>query len=1484
MLTNVSSSIFTESESITLTPVVSAEWNQNIFNPPSYTVAGNAKNTVAVTAGSGITSSTKTYQGLSALKKEINSNNSVATASFSLVPDSTPDFPTNGYKAFKIVTYVTTDLDKPVLVNISANGTENQFGSSSEEINSFSWTKIETYVGSQSAIDSLTYRMTYSPIGDASQSSQSYLYFTTPQVYETSYFDYQYGTTWPTDVVFSSFRPGESYVCTGNAGYALGTGGAPFADNYRKVNNTSILQGYSSPFKMPVSPIVSTPNFFALSSDAPIYKSALLTDISSYKYYVSGQNVDNSVSAIYNIPIIMNKIVLKFNTFLSSPSVTVTVTKSDNSTISFQGAPNSTGVLIVYLDGNSLTTSRWPQASMPTIGTNGSITSYVYIKKITVTQNSATVLPEFDLDNPYVSQDADSMQLIEVSPRLEIDLSDFVLETSTNKSLDGKDTVMPISSLVTDDANISFSGMPLGDINSPVPVFSDISNYTSTQLKGMFKKNVKFYINYNLKSYANWSSGGETVSNTIIPGGVYYSDSWQQDDIDRVSVQCYDITRYLQNVPASDYVSHFKTAFETITNILDLSGFTDYDVDSLYAACMDSHTPLSISYYYCNSKDTTLAEALNQIFLPYQIAAYIDNFGVMKFMSLSNILGKASATQDFSLDDSDILNGGYSVSTKAKPGKISLRYTTPRIKQSLSLQNVIDPQIKNGPSYIYTTSNDVVWEQQSIDSLGLNYLVEDMSETDHQFTLHKSDLLDIFHTFNLSTNGYAAIENEIVSFVYKKYKISKTSDSATYSEISVKNDIELGAAINQFIKEKRIGLVENVGIISGVSQSESGGQNFATYSFSSTPTADVKNPLTTVKVGDLVSIRGMKPEALNGSYVVQNVTSNSFTVISPTSDTMQSGWTSGRFEKATSYDITIEPLGTITNIQRGMFGTSAAKHEVISGDFSTGVNTKKDLYAKDHNGTTLSTSNNASVVTTQNSDPYYYIQVEPGATGRTLIYSGSASDSVYNSYSGKFFMPIESNRPVELCSGGIFFNMYESNLADTYFLELVRYNPPQTAAADYMYALIFSKQDAYSGDLSPIAYANVSGVVNSIMSNFEKIWVKNPSPTKKDGSDAYILYVDPHEAFNLRIAMEEFDYHESGEGSADNPTGHTFTAFLNNFEISGWQVYENDAWKSTDVNTVNGLRKKVALLEYAKGTDTKFGVFLSNAPTVLPSSYIDGEWKEPLHYPETSSNGLIGYVREIYASEKILKNRSVNYYFQDPEFLNGLVQGHNLASNYDEFIMQTQPCVTGINVYDVQYTNGSAVSVDVLPVEYAWYYFPGNTLLDQKYLQRQVVDEYSVAYSTPVNTGFRGKFAVANNSSHMVYLKKDSDDINQFAVNFNLWTHEIIVPSDPEIIEVVTNPGNMQEVVQLDSEFIQSKQDANKLLKLVSTSLENFSKDVSLNIFGNPLIEVGDVVKLTYPVAGVNQQKYVVHSVNNSFNNGLQTQISLKMLDAGISV
>lgn len=1483
-VSGVSNDVFLKSTSIKMLPLISAEWNQNIFNAPYITVAGDGTSVDISTISNNITAVT-----------DSNKHPYFDTFSFQMTGlndkieyTSTPSVAS---PAFKIITYVTTSSSTAIMVNAYAKGTgDRQFGSHNIEANSYNWTKLETYIGAEQDISEFTYNLIFNKF--STKTENPIIYYTKPEVYATTSFDYKYGSVYSTDTAFTSFRPGESYVSTGNANYS-------FPTNYRKVTNTSLLKGYTDPFYMPVSPITCNPSFFHASSPLPVYKSGLMTDISSYKYFIS-DNVDNpSITGFYSTPVAMNKVVIKLNAYLALPGVTVTITKTDNTTITSNTIdPADNGTIVLYLNNGSLTLDRW--STMPGFNSSGDITNYVYIKSITVTGIIANARSTvFNTNNEQVLNDMGLLQVVEVSPRLEVDLTPYVIDVSVNKSLDGKDTYLPISSLVTDDATITLSSIPLGDITNPIPIFSNVSNISSSILKDTMRKNVKFYINYNLTDYVDESYVDQVV-NKIIPGGVWYSDTWQQNDIDTVSVQCYDVTRYLQSTPVTDYVANFKDAFSVITNILDLTGFTDYDIDSLYKVCYDHSSPLTMDYYFCNSKDSTLVDALNQIFLPYQIGAYIDNYGVMKFLSLSNILEKQQSSTNFNLDEKVVLQNGYTINNKSKPGKISLRYQVPKLKQSLSLQNVKNPDIKIGPSYIYTTSNDVVWSQQSVDSVGLNYLAADMKFDDNKFSINQSDLLDSFHTFNLNNDGYAVIEDEIVSFVYKEYKISQTSNSSVSVTVSVKNDLELSAEVDKFVKDNNIGLRPSVGVVTAASPTTVTVKNqtkkATSYTTTANPFVDLNNsllsvphPISSFALGDFVFVSGMKPESLNGYGEVVATGTHSFTIITGSDDSMDTDWANkGRVSKGYDYDITIEPTGNITNINRGMFGTNVSDHKIIDNLISKGLSASllspsQVLSVQSNNYSIVKKIDDPNSTTSPKAQiPYYYIQIKPDAANKVLLYPTNDVDTDYTTFSTKFNFNAINN----LCSGGLFFNMDLNNTDGTYFVELVQSNMGTTEIPNYIYGIIVYKID--SGNPSIIAYTNVTGLVYNIKNNFEKLYYKNTNKTslKSDNSNLYILYDDPHEALHLRFTLVPFDNAEDGEGvpgeSTNNGDGVIFSVFLNNFEVNGWQVPSGDSWTNTDKNTITGLRKKV-IINPMGSMEAKFGAFMSANPPTIPN-------QDSLLYPESSdwiSSGAsstgVGFIREIYASEKVLKERNVNYYFQDREFLNAMIQGQRTFSSYKEYIMQTQPEIVGINTYDVQYTNGAAVSVDVLPVEYAWFYYPGNTLLEQKFLQHQVVDEYSASYSTPINTGFRGKFAVVNNSSHMVYLKKDSDELNAFVVNLNLWTHEIVVPSDPEIIEFVTDPGNIGEVVQLDSSFIQSKNAANKLLKLVSAGLDNFSKDVSLNIFGNPLIEVGDVIGLTYPLMGINAQKYIVHSVSNTYNNGLSTKLTLNMLNRGIN-
>jgi len=52
-----------------------------------------------------------------------------------------------------------------------------------------------------------------------------------------------------------------------------------------------------------------------------------------------------------------------------------------------------------------------------------------------------------------------------------------------------------------------------------------------------------------------------------------------------------------------------------------------------------------------------------------------------------------------------------------------------------------------------------------------------------------------------------------------------------------------------------------------------------------------------------------------------------------------------------------------------------------------------------------------------------------------------------------------------------------------------------------------------------------------------------------------------------------------------------------------------------------------------------------------------------------------------------------------------------------------------------------------------------------------------------------------------------------------------------------------------------------------------------LEIFSNPLISVGDIVTINYPANGLDgTQKFIVSSINNSFDGGLSTKITTRSI------
>ena len=1478
----VSNNLFLNSSTVQMVPAISAEWNQNLFNQPYLTVAGTGvKETVTIP--NGLTQVTDV-----SLKHPNFTTYSFATSSGkgSVSHSVTTQ---NSLTAYKIVTYVMTNSASPIMLNSYAQGSINtQYGSKSIDVNSFGWTKVETYVGSDgnTGIDSFTYNLQVNKY--SSDDISPTIYYTKPEVYETTYFDYQYGSLWPTDIAFTYFRPGESYVQSGNQKSITPTGFRAVKTKILNTQNVDLNGNVVNPPTFPITPVIENPTFSAVSVPSPFYKNVMPSDMSAYKYFVSDV-YGQSISAMYMDYISSNKLVIKLNTILTIPTVNISI---DGNTITVGSStsitPDSNGLIVLYATkhtDNSVTWSTDKWATMPKFNLDGTLSNYIKFKKITVTQISSianTAFSDYSSRSQNAADDMSRMHLIEVAPRLEIDLSDYAMQVDINKSLDSKNSSVPISSINTDDATIILSAIPVLIPNGLVPLFSSQSNLSINVLSSMLRKNIKFYINFNLLANYDPANGILTNVNKYIPGGVYYSDTWDETDVKTVRIQCYDITRYLQTMPVPDYVANLKSVFEIITNILDLAGYTDYDYDSLYQVCKNASSPIDLAYYYCNSKDTTIYDALGQIFLANQIGAYVDEYNVMRFLSLSQIL--ANKTSQLTLNDAQIIEGGYQISNKAKPGKISVRYQSPKIKQSLALQNATSFASQTDPSFIYTTSNDVVWTQQNIDSVGFNHLSESLPKENNKFKINVNDLLNIFHTFSLNNDGYASIENEIVSFVYKEYIISD-SHGSTPATVSVKNDLELQAEINRYVKQNESGLalslLDDTGnpikpVNANVTVTPTGYITNVQRGLFGTPCVD-HNIITGLNQ------KGLKEATVNSSFVFADQTDGTNTkIVNNKTNDVLSNVNVPSVEKIQITAPASTKCIVYPNKQDQGYKTYSAKFDMY--DYATPSVGSAGIFFNATSNSSLESSYLVELVkfgTNTTFPQYKYLLII------SQVVSGAPNVIAFSDVTGTAYTVISNFEKIMYKKSNSSSSDIQRNISS-----LVSGKP---------YQFVINANDGGIGGLFPGMYVQGNGIQSdTTISSVSGNTVTLTKPLTSNVGDMltfspYTYSTTSDQTFNLKVNHYYSDSASKNNGEDD---GELIEVFLNNFEINGWQIPSNAAlhelyygWSSTGKNSVTGLAKKVVINPNSPldTSSTNFGFFMSTSPTPVSTTVVayNGSQLESTQQPiftyPASTTKIVGNLREIYASEKLLNERSVNYWFQDREFLNGLVQGQNIFSKYKSYMMQTNPEILGINYYDVQYTTPAAVSVDVLPVEYLWYYFPGNEPQDQKFYQTQLVDEYSLAYSTPINTGFRAKMAIANNASHMVYLKKDSDSLNQFTINLNLWTHEIIAQADPSIVEKIIDSSNISEVIQLDSQWIQSKDVANKLLTTVEKGIDGFSKDTSIQIFGNPLIQVGDVITITYTLAGLKQQKYIVHSVSQSFNQGLKTTLVLNMLDKGIA-
>jgi hypothetical protein len=149
---------------------------------------------------------------------------------------------------------------------------------------------------------------------------------------------------------------------------------------------------------------------------------------------------------------------------------------------------------------------------------------------------------------------------------------------------------------------------------------------------------------------------------------------------------------------------------------------------------------------------------------------------------------------------------------------------------------------------------------------------------------------------------------------------------------------------------------------------------------------------------------------------------------------------------------------------------------------------------------------------------------------------------------------------------------------------------------------------------------------------------------------------------------------------------------------------------------------------------------------------------------------------------------------------------------------------------------------------------------------------------------FGANFVLANTAR--VNAIANGEDTLSFGadnpVEQKLLVYGRLVSRDEEQTVTVKNDAavNRRGTVEVDvtSDWIQSKTAAQEIANWITQNWGGGSDEIKITAFGNPLIQLGDLVAIQYPAKSMTyaKNKYFVVGVENSYDGGLETNVTLR--------
>jgi hypothetical protein len=236
-----------------------------------------------------------------------------------------------------------------------------------------------------------------------------------------------------------------------------------------------------------------------------------------------------------------------------------------------------------------------------------------------------------------------TFDLLEISPRLILNVSDKTLDYSVNKSA----------------SDLGLSGLPVGQLiasNGSIVIFDHDQAFNSNNSNSIIAKYINRHVQFKFYEVIVDVDGWDYY----VPIKTLYSDSFPKQDLmtKQVSISLRDMYWYLESIKAPEILMTEVSVSSAVSLLLDHIGFSNYTFKRV-----ENEKEVIIPYFFVGP-ELSVAEVLQDLAVSTQTAMFFDEYNNFVMMSKNYIMPTATqrpttfalkGTKDF-IEDREIKN------------------------------------------------------------------------------------------------------------------------------------------------------------------------------------------------------------------------------------------------------------------------------------------------------------------------------------------------------------------------------------------------------------------------------------------------------------------------------------------------------------------------------------------------------------------------------------------------------------------------------------------------------------------------------------------------------------------------------------------------------------------------------------------------------------------------------------------------------------